>query len=60
MYEPVMSTQEAADYLHVHPETIKEKARKGELPAAGKIGNRWRFRKSSLDAYLYLCKESYS
>lgn len=41
----VMSTftlQQAADFLKIHPMTLQEKARSGEIPGA-KIGKRWVF-----------------
>jgi nitrogen PTS system EIIA component len=48
-----LTTNEAASYLRVHPETLRNWARKGELPAA-KLGNRggFRFRREDLDSFL--------
>lgn len=43
----VLSTQEAADYLGAHIETIRRLARRGEIPAY-KIGKDWRFRRDAL------------
>ena len=51
MSDEILTAQEAADYLKLHAETIKVKARNGLIPAA-KIGREWRFRKSDLDAWL--------
>jgi excisionase family DNA binding protein len=51
MATEIMTTKQAADYLHLHPESIKRKAREGELPAA-KVGRGWRFRKVDLDLWL--------
>jgi excisionase family DNA binding protein len=48
--EPVWSCLEAANFLHLHPATMKRMAREGKLPAF-RIGNRWRFRPSELDAW---------
>jgi excisionase family DNA binding protein len=48
--DPVWSCLEAANFLHLHPATIKRMAREGKLPAF-RIGNRWRFRPSELDAW---------
>jgi excisionase family DNA binding protein len=47
----VMDIQEAAEYLGLHPETLRDKARTRALPAA-KLGRRWRFRKVELDDWL--------
>ena len=48
--EPVWNCQDAARFLHVHQGTVKRLARSGILPAF-RIGNRWRFRPSELDAW---------
>lgn len=50
----LLLVQDVADQLGVHPETVREMARKGQLPAL-KLGGRtspYRFRQSSIDAYL--------
>lgn len=49
----LMKTREAANYLQIHIETLREKARNGEIPAErlGKTGD-WRFRKNDLDEWL--------
>jgi excisionase family DNA binding protein len=48
-----LTTPEAAAYLRVHPETLRNWARKGTLPAA-KLGNRggFRFKRTDLDRFL--------
>lgn len=48
-----LTTAEAAQYLHVHPETVRRWAREGVIPAA-KLGNRggFRFRREDLDRFL--------
>jgi excisionase family DNA binding protein len=48
-----MRTMEAARYLGVHVETVRNWARKGVIPAA-KLGNRggFRFRREDLDRFL--------
>jgi excisionase family DNA binding protein len=54
MTEPVwLRTPEAAAYLQVHVETLRNWARKGVIPAA-KLGNRggFRFKRSDLDRFL--------
>ena len=50
-FEPLLDTQQAARLLHVHPETLKRRARRGEIPGL-KFGKVWRFRASVLDAYV--------
>lgn len=51
MPDEILTAQEAAEYLKLHAETVKAKARQGLLPAA-KVGREWRFRKPDLDAWL--------
>jgi excisionase family DNA binding protein len=48
-----LTTLEAASYLRVHPETLRNWARKGTIPAA-KLGNRggFRFRREDIDGFL--------
>jgi excisionase family DNA binding protein len=48
--EPVWDCYEASRFLCIHPATVKRLAREGKLPAF-RIGNRWRFRPSELDAW---------
>ena len=46
-----MTLQQTAEYLHLHPVTLRIKARKGEIPAS-KLGGQWRFVREQLDAWL--------
>jgi excisionase family DNA binding protein len=48
--EPVWDCHQASRFLRVHPATVKRLAREGKLPGF-RIGNRWRFRHSELDAW---------
>jgi excisionase family DNA binding protein len=48
--EPVWDCREVARFLSIHPGTVKRLAREGRLPAF-RLGNRWRFRPSELDAW---------
>ena len=48
--EPVWDCLQAARFLCIHPATVKRLAREGKLPGF-RIGNRWRFRPSELDAW---------
>ncbi len=49
--ERLMTAEEVAHYLNIHPRTITNMATRGELPAS-KVAGRWRFRKSDIDAWL--------
>lgn len=51
MAQEIMTSQEAAEYLRLGIDTLKRKARAGDIPAA-KVGRSWRFRKADLDAWL--------
>lgn len=46
-----MTLEQTAEYLHLHPVTLRNKARKGEVPAL-KLGGQWRFVRGQLDAWL--------
>jgi excisionase family DNA binding protein len=48
-----LTTEEAAEFLRVHVETMRRWARTGLIPAA-KLGNRggFRFRREDLDRFL--------
>jgi PTS system nitrogen regulatory IIA component len=49
----LLTTTEAARYLRVHPETLRNWARRGQIPAA-KFGNRggYRFTREVLDDFV--------
>ncbi len=49
--QELMTAAQAGQYLGLHPETLKAKARHGLIPAA-KIGRQWRFQKTTLDRWL--------
>jgi len=49
--EPLLDAQGAARLLRLHPVTVREMAGRGEIPAM-RIGRVWRFRASSLDAWI--------
>ncbi len=46
----VFTLKEVAEYLNVHPDSIRRYAKRGELPAF-KIGTDWRFNKESIDQW---------
>jgi len=55
--EHLWTVEEVAEYLRLQPETVRAKARKGELPAY-KVGKRiWRFDIKEINACLKLAKE---
>ena len=55
--EYLWTVEEVAEYLRVQPETVRAKARKGELPAY-KVGKRiWRFDIKEINASLKLSKK---
>jgi excisionase family DNA binding protein len=55
--EQLWTVEEVAEYLRLEPETVRAKARKGELPAY-KVGKRiWRFDIKEINASLKLGKE---
>ncbi len=49
--EPLIDAERAAELLQLHPKTVKKLAQAGALPGM-KIGRVWRFRESSLDAWM--------
>ena len=42
----------AADFLKMHPMTVRERARAGKIPGASKPGKKWVFLEEGLRAYL--------
>lgn len=51
MLREVMDIRQAADYLGISGDTLYRYASEGFIPAF-KLGNRWRFKKSLLDAWM--------
>jgi excisionase family DNA binding protein len=50
-FEPLLDSEEAATMLKIHPKTLQRLARSGEISGL-QIGKLWRFRASSLNAWL--------
>jgi excisionase family DNA binding protein len=48
-FEPFLDSQQVAELIGVHPETVKRRARRGEIPGL-KFGKLWRFRASVLES----------
>jgi excisionase family DNA binding protein len=46
----VLTCAQAAKYLGLHRDTLSKIARKAQF--GSRVGNKWRFRRSELDAYL--------
>ncbi|WP_367184320.1 helix-turn-helix domain-containing protein [Acidiferrobacter sp.] len=46
-----MSLDEAATFLHMNPEALRQKVKVGQIPGA-KIGKRWLFIKTDLEQYI--------
>ena len=49
--ETLLNVQQVADYLQLNLSTVYQWAQQGRLPAI-KMGSRWRFRSSDLEAWL--------
>lgn len=45
--DEILTTQEVADLLKLHPKTVNKLAKSGRVPAY-RIGRQWRFRKSEV------------
>lgn len=48
---PLLTLNEAAEILRLHPRTVREYVRRGELKGRV-IGGRYRFRREDLDAFV--------
>jgi excisionase family DNA binding protein len=57
VFEPLLDSQQAADLMRLHPESVKRLARTGTILAA-KVGGVWRFRISALEAYMQKITEN--
>ena len=49
--DPIMTIDEVAEYLNLHPLTVRRLARDGEIPAF-KVGRQWRVKRAILDRWL--------
>jgi excisionase family DNA binding protein len=57
LFEPLLDDKQAGEMLGLHPKTLQRLARQGEVPAI-RIGRYWRFRASSLNAWIDLQSSS--
>ena len=46
----LMTTEEVAEYLHIHPQVVSKWAKEGRIPAV-KVGKYWRVRWRDLEAW---------
>jgi len=49
--EALLTSQEASQILKIHPKVLERMAKRGEVPAL-KVGKFWRYRASTLDAWI--------
>jgi excisionase family DNA binding protein len=49
--EALLTSNEAALVLKIHPKVLERMAKRGEVPAL-KVGKFWRYRASALDAWI--------
>ena len=49
--ETLLTSKEASEVLKIHPKVLERMARRGEVPAL-KVGKFWRYRATSLDAWI--------
>lgn len=50
-HDPLLSVEQAAEFLGVSAYTVRQWARERRIPAI-RLGRYWRFRQSSLDAWI--------
>jgi excisionase family DNA binding protein len=51
VHDPLLSVEQAAEFLGVSAYTVRQWARERRIPAI-RLGRYWRFRQSSLDAWI--------
>jgi excisionase family DNA binding protein len=49
--EVLLTTKEASQILKIHPKVLERMAKRGEVPAL-KVGKLWRYRATTLDAWI--------
>ena len=50
-YDPLLTADEAGEVLKLNAHTVRQLARDRQIPAI-RLGRYWRFRRSSLDAWI--------
>lgn len=48
MTKEILTAEEVAEYLRIHPYTVKRLAREGKFPGF-KVGGQWRFRRDEIN-----------
>lgn len=56
--ENLMTTQDVAEYLKWNLRTVQKKAKAGKLPVASFIGGEYRFKKNSIEGWLWKKREA--
>jgi len=51
IFEPLLTAEEAAEHLRIHPKTLQKLARQQKVPCV-RMGKYWRFRLSALDLWV--------
>lgn len=51
MSKEILTAQEVAKYLRIHPYTVKRLAREGKLPGF-KVGEQWRFQQNAINKFI--------
>jgi excisionase family DNA binding protein len=59
LFEPLLTTEEAAEHLRVHVKTIQKLARECKVPCV-RMGKYWRFRLSALDHWVISQQNQFS
>ena len=49
--DPILTVDEVAEYLNLHPLTVRRLARDGEIPAF-KTGRQWRIKRELLEKWI--------
>lgn len=49
--ETLLTTKEASQILKIHPKVLERMAKRGDVPAM-KVGKFWRYRATTLDAWI--------
>ena len=57
--QQTMNTEQVAELLHLHPDTVRRKARSKQIPVAAIIGGQFRFLESSIRAWMHQTRDSY-
>lgn len=56
-FEPLLTAEEIASLLKLHPKTVLSMARSGSIPGF-RMGKYWRFRASQIDEWMVRCQQA--